>query len=43
MTLEQWAEEISGEFSSQDVANTLWAFETMGRKPGDRMMGQLEG
>jgi hypothetical protein len=37
------AEAISGEFNSQDVANTLWAFATMGRKPGERMMGQLEG
>ena len=33
---------MSGEFNSQDIANTLWAFATMGRKPGDRMMGQLE-
>jgi hypothetical protein len=34
---------ISGEFNSQEVANTLWAFATMGRKPGERMMGLLEG
>jgi hypothetical protein len=33
---------ISGEFNSQNVANTLWAFATMGSKPGERMMGQLE-
>jgi hypothetical protein len=32
---------ISGEFNSQAVANTLWAF-VMGTKPGERMMGQLE-
>jgi hypothetical protein len=36
------AEAISGEFNSQNVANTLWAFATMGTKPGERMMGQLE-
>ena len=28
--LEQRAEAISREFNSQDVANTLWAFSTMG-------------
>ena len=43
LALERRAEAISGEFNSQDVANTLWAFATMGRKPGERMMGQLEG
>jgi hypothetical protein len=37
------AEEISGEFNSQAVANTLWAYATMGRKPGERVMGLLEG
>ena len=36
------AEAISGEFNSQNVANTLWAFATMGTRPGERMMGQLE-
>jgi hypothetical protein len=40
--LERRAETISGEFNSQNVANTLWAFATMGTKPGERMMGQLE-
>ena len=40
--LERRADAISGEFKSQDVANTLWEFETMGTKTGDRMMGQLE-
>jgi hypothetical protein len=34
---------MSGEFNSQGVANTLWAFATMGGKPGERMMGQVEG
>ncbi len=40
--LERRAEEISGEFNSQEVANTVWLFVTMGTKPGERMMGQLE-
>ena len=43
LALELRAEAISGEFNSQHVANTLWAFATMGTKPGDRMMVQLEG
>jgi hypothetical protein len=33
----------TGEFNSRDVENTLWAYATMVRKPGERMMGQLEG
>jgi hypothetical protein len=40
--LERRAEAISGEFNSQNVANTLWAFATMGIKPGELMMGKLE-
>jgi hypothetical protein len=32
---------ISGEFNSQGVASTLWAFVKMGTKPGERLMGQL--
>ena len=36
------AEAISGEFNPQGVANTLWAYATMGRKPGERMIGLLE-
>jgi hypothetical protein len=40
--LERRTEAISGDFNSQDIANTLWAFATMGTKPGDNMMGQLE-
>ena len=40
--LEGRAEAISGEFNPQGIANTLWAFATMGTKPGERMMGQLE-
>jgi hypothetical protein len=42
LALERRAEAISGEFNSQAVGNTLWAFATMGTKPGERMMGQLE-
>ncbi len=37
------SELISGEFYSQHITNTLWEFPTMGRKPGERMMGHLEG
>ena len=40
--LEWRAEAISGEFNSQNVANTLWAYATIGTKPEQRMMGQLE-
>ena len=40
--LERRVDAISGEFNSQDIANTMWAFTTMGTKPGERMMGQLE-
>jgi hypothetical protein len=31
---------ISGEFNSQEEANTMWV--TRGRKPKKRMKGQLE-
>ena len=34
MALDRRAEEISGEFNQQHVANTLWALATMGTKPG---------
>jgi hypothetical protein len=40
--LERRAEAISGQFNSQDVSNTLWAYATVGTKAGERMMGQLE-
>jgi hypothetical protein len=40
--LERRAEAISGEFNSQDVATTLWAYATMRTKPGERMMFKLE-
>jgi hypothetical protein len=42
LALGRRAEAISGEFKSQNVANTLWAFATVGTKPGKRMMGQLQ-
>ena len=31
---------MSGEFNSQAIANTLCAFATMGKQPGQRMMRQ---
>ena len=40
--LEERAEVISGEFNSQHVANTLWAYATMRARPGERIMRQLE-
>ena len=41
--LEGRAEAIAGEFNPQEVANTLWAYATIGRQPGERVMGLLEG
>ena len=32
-----------GTFSAQRVANTLWAYATMGREPGAGVMRGLEG
>ena len=40
--LERRAEATAGKFSSEEVANTLWAFATMGRDPGERVMELLE-
>ena len=37
------AEALAGTFKAQDVANTLWAYATMGREPGAGMMRALEG
>ncbi len=34
LALERRAEAISGEFKPQEFANMLWAFATMGTKPG---------
>ena len=33
LALERRAEAIAGEFNSQNVVNTLWAYATRGRKP----------
>ena len=35
-------ETISGEFNAQEEAKTMWVNVTKGRKPGERVMGQLE-
>jgi hypothetical protein len=40
--MERRSEAISGNFNSQDISNTLWAFATMRTRPGEQMMGQLE-
>ena len=37
------AEALAGTFNAQDVANTLWAYATMGRAPGAEVMRELEG
>ena len=37
------AEALAGTFIAQDVANTLWAYATMGRGPGAGVMRGLEG
>ena len=41
--LEGRAEALAGTFNAQDVANTLWAYATMGRAPGAGLMRELEG
>jgi len=41
--LEGRAEALACSFKSQDVANTLWAYATMGREPGAGLMRELEG
>ena len=41
--LEVRAEALAGTFNAQDVANTLWAYATMGREPGAGLMRVLEG
>jgi hypothetical protein len=35
---ERRAEAIPGEFNSQSIPNTPWAFAKIGTKPGERMM-----
>jgi len=34
---------VADTFNAQGVANTLWAYATMGREPGSGMMRALEG
>ena len=41
--LEGRAEALAGSFKAQEVANTLWAYATMGREPGAGVMRGLEG
>jgi len=41
--LEGRAEALAGTFNTQDVANTLWAYATMGREPKAGLMRELEG
>ena len=41
--LEGRAEALAGTFNAQNVANTLWAYATMGREPGAGVMKGLEG
>ena len=41
--LEGRAEAVAGTIKAQAVANTLWAYATMGREPGGGMMSALEG
>jgi hypothetical protein len=42
LELEGRAEALAGTFNAQDVANTLWAYATMGREPSAGMMRVLE-
>ena len=41
--LEARAEALAGTFNAQEVANTLWAYETMGREPGAGVMRAQTG
>ena len=40
--LEARMEEVVMQCTSQAMANTLWAYATMGRKPGEQVLGALE-
>ena len=40
--LEGRAGALAGTFNAQNVANTLWAYATMGREPGAGLMRVLE-
>jgi len=37
------AEAMAGTFNAQAVANTLWAYATIGREPGPGLMRELDG
>jgi len=41
--LEGQLEALAGTLTAQDVANTLWAYATMGREPGAGLMRVMEG
>jgi len=41
--LEGRAEALACTCNTQDVANTLWAYATMGREPGAGLLQELEG
>jgi len=41
--MEGRAEALAGTFKAQEVANTLWAYATMGLAPGVGVMRELEG
>ncbi len=41
--LERRAEALACTFDAQHMVNTLWAYATMGREPGARLMMELEG
>ena len=41
--MEGLLETVSDTFNSQNVANTLWVYATMERKPGACLMRELEG
>ena len=40
--LEEQAEGLVHAFNSQGVANTLWAYATLGMQPGEGLMRKLE-
>jgi len=41
--MRRWGGSPEDTFKSQEVANTLWAYATMGREPGAGLMRVLEG
>ena len=41
--LEERAGALAASFNAQNLANTLWAYATMGRAPGTGVMRELEG